>query len=190
MLKELFQKNRSYRRFDESVRISNEQLRSWIELARFSASGRNMQPLKYVTSVDKKLNAEIFQHLAWAGYLTNWKGPAEGERPAAYLVVLHDKSLSSQYFCDDGIAVQSILLGAVNDGFGGCILGSVNRAKVARLFNLPAHLEILWVVALGKPVEKVVLHDLEGSDIRYWRDEENVHHVPKRTLDELIVAMK
>lgn len=183
---ELIRTNRSYRRFHQSERITVEQLEKWISLARFSASGRNMQPLKYALSTEESMNNEIFGHLAWAGYLTDWAGPSEGEKPAAYIVVLHDKYISDNYFCDDGIAMQSILLGAVSDGYGGCIIGSVNRAKVAAMLNLPPHLHILWVIALGKPAESVILHDLEGDNIRYWRDENNIHHVPKRKLKELI----
>ena len=183
---ELIMKNRSYRRFVESKRISAEQIGRWIGLARYSASGRNMQPLKYAVSTSPEVNAAIFPHLAWAGYLADWKGPAEGERPAAYIAVLHDTSLSDKYYCDDGIAIQSILLGAVEEGYGGCILGSVNRREIARILELPPHLPILWVLALGKPAETVLLHDLEGDDIRYWRDPEGNHHVPKRKTEELI----
>lgn len=189
MISELIKRNRSYRRFQEEERITGEMLFRWIELARFSASGRNMQPLKFAVSANKELNERIFPNLAWAGYLTDWGGPAEGERPAAYIAVLHDKSLSEKYYCDDGIAMQSILLGAVEDGYGGCIIGSVNRARVARILELPEHLEILWMIALGKPAETVILHDLEGSDIRYWRDEDGIHHVPKRKLEDLIFSI-
>lgn len=185
-IRELVEKNRSYRRFDQSAGITTAQLEKWIELARFSASGRNMQPLKYALSTGKVLNDQIFSHLAWAGYLTDWDGPAEGERPVAYIAVLHDRQVSEKYFCDDGIAMQSILLGATEDGYGGCIIGSVNRKKVAELLKLPAHMEILWIVALGKPAEKVVVEDAEGENIRYWRDENDIHHVPKRTLNDLI----
>jgi len=186
MIRDLVMRNRSYRRFDQKVRISEKIIMEWIALARFSSSGRNMQPLKYVISTGEEVNAEIFQHLAWAGYLTSWPGPEEGERPAAYVVVLLDTSLAENYYCDDGIAMQSILLGATEEGFGGCIIGSVNKVKVARILNLPDHLKILWVMALGKPVEEVVLEDVADGEIRYWRDEHRVHHVPKRKLEEII----
>jgi nitroreductase len=190
MIEGLIKKNRSFRRFHESERISAEQLKKWIELVRFCPSGRNMQPLKYFGVTDAKMNAGIFQHLAWAGYLTDWNGPAEGERPAAYIVVLQDKQISEQHFCDDGIAIQSILLGAVEDGYGGCIIGSINRAKVAKLLLLPENLEILWIIALGKPAEKVVIEDIQDNDVKYWRDKNGVHHVPKRKPDELIYCIK
>ena len=186
-LSALVKMNRSYRRFDQNVRISAEQIKRWIELSRFTPSGRNMQPLKYVISTDDKLNSQLFEQLAWAGYLKDWKGPEQGERPSAYIAVLRDKSLSENIFCDDGIAIQTILLGAASDGYGGCIVGSYNKARVNAILKLPEHLDILWMIALGKPVETIVLEDLEGDDIRYWRDEAQVHHVPKRKLETLIV---
>lgn len=186
MIRDLIIKNRSYRRFDSSQKISFNQIKKWIELARFSASGRNMQTLKYVVNVEDKTNSEIFKNLGWAGYLADWAGPKENERPVAYITVLHDKSLSENYYCDDGIAIQSTLLGAVEDGFGACIIGTVNKNKVAKILNLPDHLKILWVIALGKPVEECVLEELNNNDIKYWRDDNEIHHVPKRSLDEII----
>lgn len=186
---ELIRKNRSYRRFDEKVSIRGDQLVKWIELARFTPSGRNMQPLKYIGSVNRDINAGIFQNLGWAGYLSDWNGPTEGERPSAYIIVLHDKSISENRYCDDGIAVQSILLGAVEGGYGGCIIGTVNKEKVAKLLHLPDHFEILWILALGKPVETVVVEDMKDNEVKYWRDKNQVHHVPKRKLDELIYSI-
>ena len=186
MIRDLILKNRSYRRFDESVKIPQDKIKEWVELARFSASGRNMQPLKYAICTDEPVNKQIFQHLGWAGYLTDWQGPEEGERPVAYIAVLHDKSLANNYFCDDGIAIQSILLGAAEEGFGGCIIGSVNKGKVAKILRLPEHLDILWMIALGKPAEQSVTEDIKEGDIKYWRDKDAVMHVPKRTLEELI----
>jgi len=187
MIRDLVIKNRSYRRFDQSVKISAENIIKWIELARFSASGKNAQPLKYAYSVSEEINEQLFPHLGWAGYLKDWKGPAEGERPAAYISVLNDKSISENHYCDDGIAMQNILLGAVEDGFGGCIIGSVNKVKVKEILNLPEHFELLWIIALGKPAEEVVIETVANDNIKYWRDEKEVHHVPKRPLDEIIV---
>ena len=190
MLKELILKNRSYRRFYQSEKISKSQLHDWIDLARNSASARNSQSMKYIVSTDETFNAQIFEQLSWAGYLTTWKGPEEGERPSAYIVLLNDTLITGNYFCDDGIAMQSILLGATEAGFGGCIIHSVNRTKLRELLNLSEQYEILYVVALGKPKETVVLEEMKNSDIKYWRDENLVHHVPKRPLDEIILEVK
>ncbi|MCK3684028.1 nitroreductase family protein [Maribellus sp. YY47] len=189
MLRNLILKNRSYRRFNPDFKLLPEQIEKWIDLARLTASGRNMQPLKYAIVTEPELCESIFPFLGWAGYLSDWKGPAEHERPVAYVMVLKDKTISDNHYCDDGIAMQSILLAAVEDGCGGCIIGSVNKSKVARLLELPSHLELLWAIALGKPAEEVVI-DTAGDDIKYWRDEKDIHHVPKRALTEVLVLKK
>ena len=113
----------------------------------------------------------------------------DGERPAAYIVILGDKTISQAFGCDHGIAAQSILLGATEMGLGGCMIGSVNRAELSLVMSIPPEYEILLVIALGKPKETVVLEAVgPGGDIRYWRDEHAVHHVPKRSLSEIIVG--
>ncbi|MFP4060866.1 MAG: nitroreductase family protein [Bacteroidales bacterium] len=188
-IKELVLKNRSYRRFDQSHAISIETLKGFIELARISPSAKNAQPLKYILSNEAKKNEQIFECLAWAGYLKEWAGPMEGERPSAYIVMMADHSITDNYFCDHGIAAQSILLGAVEKGLGGCIIASVQRKKLAEILQLPGHLEIVQVISLGKPVEKVVLEEMgKDGNFEYWRDAESVHHVPKRKLDDLIIT--
>ena len=190
MLKDLILKNRSYRRFYQSERISKSQLTDWIDLVRCSASARNSQSLKYILSTDEPLNAQIFEQLAWAGYLSYWPGPEEGERPSAYIVMLHDTLIPGSYLCDDGIAAQSILLGATEAGFGGCIIYSVNRNKLKEILKLTDQFDIIQVLALGKPKETVVLEELKNGDFKYWRDENQVHHVPKRSLDEIILEIR
>lgn len=191
MFADLVLKNRSYRRFYEDVPIGLDTLRELVNLARLTPSARNMQPLKYVLCCERETNAAIFATLAWAGYLPDWPGPVEGERPSAYIVVLGDKTLSQSFGVDHGIAMQTILLGAVEKGLGGCIIGSIQREKLRQILGIPERFEILNVVALGKPKEVVVL-DPVGPDgnIKYWRDKDQVHHVPKRSLEELIVAEK
>ncbi|NOX88866.1 MAG: nitroreductase family protein [Calditrichaeota bacterium] len=187
-LKELIKKNRSCRRFKQHEQIPLSELEELIELARLSASASNLQPLKYILSSDPETNAKIFPHLAWAGYLTDWQGPAEGERPAAYIIILADKRIKYPLDCDHGIAAQSILLGATEKGYAGCIIGSIKRKKLMQILNIPDHFEILLVLALGKPNETIVLEEVgKDGDIRYWRDEQGIHHVPKRPLNEIII---
>jgi nitroreductase len=190
MLKNLIVKNRSYRRFYEGEPITLETLQELLELARLSASAANRQPLKYLLSCDPQKNSKIFSHLAWAGYLRDWPGPAEEERPAAYIVILADTEISEDVGCDHGIAAQSILLGAVEKGLGGCMIGAIQKQELRQALALPSRYEILLVIALGKPKETVKLESVGAdNDIKYWRDAEGVHHVPKRTLDELIIDL-
>jgi nitroreductase len=185
-----FEKNRSYRRFYQECEIPEEELLRMIDAARLSPSSRNVQPIKYFISADRKLNERIFGTLAWAGYLKDWDGPAEGERPSAYIIQLHDKDISAGYSCDHGITAQSILLQAVDAGFGGCIIASVKREQLAGILELPEKFDIIQVLALGKPKETVVIEDMKDNDCKYWRDAESVHHVPKRSVKEMVWSYK
>jgi len=189
MIAELIKQNRSCRRFVQDHPVAAETLRELIDLARCSASAANRQPLKYITSSDPKKNEAIFDCLGWAAYLKNWPGPGPGERPAAYIIITGDTRIATNYWCDHGIASQSILLGAREIGLAGCIFGAINKPRLKKACAIPDELEILLVLAIGKPAETIVLEKvgLDG-DIKYWRDNQEVHHVPKRSLEEIIVT--
>ena len=189
MIRDLVIENRSCRRFYQNVAIERETLRELVDLARLSASASNRQPLKYILSCDPEKNALIFQCLGWAGALKDWPGPSEGERPSAYIVILGDTEISKTFGCDHGIAAQSIFLGAREKGLGGCIHGSVKKGELCKALGISPRYEVLLVLSLGKPKEKVVLEILEpDGDFNYWRDSDGVHHVPKRRLDDIITG--
>lgn len=188
MLHDMVMSNRSCRRFHQDVAIDRDTLVALVDLARLSASGANRQPLKYILSSDAETNARIFPTLAWAGYLADWGGPQEGERPSAYIVVLGDTEIAPTFGIDHGIAAQSIMLGAAERGYGGCMIASIRKEALRAALEIPDRYEVLLVLALGKPKEQVQI-DPVGPDgsIRYWRDAAQVHHVPKRALDEIIL---
>ncbi len=189
MIKDLIKKNRSYRRFDNSFSIPIDSLRELIDFARLSPSGANLQPLKFIISNSPLTNAKIFPCLAWAGYLKDWDGPVESERPSAYIIILGDKNIKNEFDCDCGIAAQSILLGAAEKGLGGCMIGSINREQLSEELNINSQFKILLAIALGKPVEEVQIEEVKSpDDIKYWRDGSRIHHVPKRPLAEIILT--
>jgi nitroreductase len=189
MIKDLVFKNRTYRRFDQGFAVGMDTLRDLVDLARLSGSAGNKQPLKYILSCDPAKNATIFEHLAWAGYLKEWPGPVEGERPSAYIVMLGDKEISPSFDFDNGISAQTILLGAVEKGLGGCMIASIQRPKLRVTLNIPERYEILLVIALGRPVETVIIEAVKSDgDVKYWRDGEGRHYVPKRALDDIVLA--
>jgi nitroreductase len=188
MIEDLIRRNRSCRRFLQDQPVSRETLQWLVNLARISASAANLQPLKYVLSCDPEQNAAIFSCLAWAGYLKDWPGPAEGEQPAAYIVILGDREITTNLGCDHGIAAQSILLGAREKGLAGCMIGSIKKDQLRRLLELSERYDVLLVLALGRPREKAVLTDVgPDGNIKYWRDDAGVHYVPKRTLEEIMI---
>lgn len=187
-MSEMVRKNRSYRRFDQSKPVTAQTLHELAGLTRYCASATNMQPLRYALVADPAKCAEVFECLAWAGYLTDWPGPAEGERPTGYVVMLCEGKSGPWTRADMGIAAQTILLGAVEKGLGGCMLGALKREPLAEVLGLGDGYEIMLVVALGVPAETVVIDDLEpGGDVKYWRDEASVHHVPKRRTGDVVL---
>ena len=189
MVKDLIMKNRSYRRFHENEPVSVDDLKELLELARCSGSGGNVQPIKFMLSCDPETNGKIFPHLAWAGGLPDWNGPEEGERPAAYIIILGDTDISSGFGVNHGIAAQSILLGAVEKGLGGCMLGSIKRERVREELAIPERFEILLIIALGKPAEEICIEPVgKNGNIQYWHDQNGVHHVPKRDIEEIIIG--
>jgi nitroreductase len=186
-IKELFIKNRSIRRFYQDYPITIGLLREFIDCARLSPSARNLQPMRYILSCDPEKNKKIFPHLGWAGYLVDWPGPVEGERPSAYIIVCADTTIAEQVRWDDGICAHSILLSATDAGFGGCMIGTINKNGLSDALGISKRYEIYLVVALGKPKEIVEVDPVVNNDIKYYRDLNGVHHVPKRALDVIIL---
>lgn len=189
MLRELITGTRSCRRFQGDHPIERGTLKELIDLARLGASAGNKQSLRYILSCDGEKNALIYPHLGWAAYLKDWRGPAVNERPSAYIIILDHRETTLSFGCDYGIAAQNIMLGATERGLGGCMIASVNRKGLSEALSIPDIYDICLVLALGKPGEEVVLEKVGASgDIKYWRDEKDVHHVPKRSLGDIIIG--
>lgn len=190
ILKRLLEEDRSIRRFDANREISIEELEKLVELTRYCSSGRNLQPLRYRIVHIKEDRDKVYPLLKWAGYLTDWDGPEPQERPVAYLVQCLDTRLGKNCLCDDGLQLQTITLGARALGIGACIIKAFNAPALSKELGLEEYYEPRYVLALGYPVEKVVLEDMSGesdADYKYYRTVDRVHHVPKRPLSELLI---
>lgn len=188
MLEDLVKRNRSYRRFFEDEMISRETLLKLIDLARMTPSGANKQTLRYYVACDQETNEKIFPALGWAAYFKDWKGPEVGERPSAYIVLVQDEKQKVIGGPAYGIAAQTMLLGAAELGLGGCMIGNLQHSVLREALSIPENLEILLVIALGKPKECVVIDEIElDESIKYWRDENQIHHVPKLKLKNIVM---
>lgn len=186
---DLVKKNRSRRSFDQTKKISEDTLLELCELARLCPAAMNLQPLKYRLVTSEEECANMAANTRWASCLTK-KLPPAGHGPSAFIVLCHDTSIVEQkpiFLIDVGIAAQTIMLGAVERGFGGCILGSGDPKTISELLDLPAHLSPALVLGLGAPDETVVLTEAQNGEVKYYRDENDVHYVPKRPLDEIIL---
>ena len=167
-------------------------LTAWVDAARLVASSGNAQPLRYAIVSDERACERVFSCCAWAKALPDWPGPVPGERPSAYVVVCrdNDRTLADTFTAwDEGIAAQTIMLQAVEAGFGGCIIASFKKRSMAEALGVDAdRFQPDLVLALGKPVEDVRIVDLPaGGATEYWRDEAGVHYVPKRALSSVLL---
>jgi len=188
MFKDLVAENRSYRRFYGEKPVSKETLMDLTDMARIVPSGMNRQAMRYRLSFTKEENALVYSTLGWAGYYKDWDGPVEEERPTAYIVCLHDLSLGKPIALDAGIAVQTIALAAVEKELGCCILLNCRHEELFCLLHIDKErYAFCGVIAIGYPLEKVQLEDMKNGDFHYYRTTDGVQHVPKRTLDELII---
>lgn len=191
MLRELLISCRSYRGFDESRRISKEELLEFVDLTRYCAASMNVQPLKYRILCEKEEVDRMQPLTGWAKQLPHLVLPHPGKCPTAFIIICQDTDVDAtagRFQRDVGIAAQTMLLAAAEKGLGGCMIGSFHAGRVAEAFALPENIKPMLVVAFGKPDEKVVLTELpKDGDFRYYRDENDVHYVPKRRLEDIVL---
>ena len=191
MLTDLVKKNRSYRGFDESCPVTEEQLLALVELSRWTPSGANAQPLKYHIVWEKEETEGLLALTRWAAALPQLKLPREGKHPTAFIVILQDLSIVSKPGAADkdvGIAAQTMMLGAAEAGLGGCMIANFDHERVRAFLKTEEKLEPVLILALGKPAEEIRVVPLEkGQKTAYWRDEADIHYVPKRRTEDILV---
>lgn len=184
----LLKRDRSVRRFDESRRIDEGTLKHLVELARYCASGRNLQPLRYRIVTNENECSDVFDTLAWAGYYKDWPGPEPGQRPTAYLVQCLDTELCQDCLCDDGLQLQAITLGATALGISGCIIKAFNAPRMSEILKLEKRYRPRYVLALGYQAEEVCIVPMgPDGNIKYYRNDSDRQCVPKRSIDDLII---
>ena len=190
MLKDLILASRSYRSFDQSVKITREMLSDWVDHARLSPSSINLQMLKFRIVYREEECRAVLPLTRWAGKIKHMKLPPDGHEPVAYVIVCADATVSpnaESFLKDVGICSQSIMLAAAESGFGGCMIGSFSPAEISSALHLSKELTPMLVLALGKPDEEVRLTDAaEDGSVTYYR-ENGIHYVQKRALKDLIV---
>lgn len=191
MLKELVIKNRSYRGFDENYSFTREQLESYIDLTRYTASSVNAQPLKYKIVYEKNEVEAVRPLTRWARALPDMVLPHPNMHATAFIIICQDTDISpnlARYQKDIGIVAQTITLAAVEDGLGGCMIGNFTPDEVKETLNLAENLTPMLIIALGKPAEEIVIKEIDNDEsTKYYRDENDVHYVPKRKLKDILI---
>ncbi len=186
MIKDLLKATRSVRRYDESRKITCEQLQEIAEAVRLCPSAANMQRLRLALVVEQEQSGEVFDTLAFAALLRPWVRPDVGERPVAYIVIMADREADVNLSIDAGIIAEAMLLTAKEQGIAGCMFRSFDKEKLTRVLGKDGYYPLL-VLSLGYPGEMVVLETAVDGDLKYYRDGEGVHHVPKLALEDVII---
>ena len=191
MLSELVKKNRSYRGYDHTRKITREELLELAEAARLCPSSVNMQPFKYYLACEEEKVDAIQKETHWARNLPELQLPHPGKEPTAFIVICQDDRVNEnlgRFQRDVGIVAQTMLLRAVEMGLGGCMIGNFSADSVKKTIGLDEHIHPLLIVAFGKPDEEIILTDVgEDGKTAYYRDEEERHYVPKRALRDIII---
>ena len=191
MLKELVIKNRSYRGFDENYSFTREQLEGYIDLTRYTASSVNAQPLKYKIVYEKNEVEAVRPLTRWARALPDMVLPHPNMHATAFIIICQDTDISpnlARYQKDIGIVAQTITLAAVEDGLGGCMICNFTPDEVKETLNLAENLTPMLIIALGKPAEEIIIKEIEnGESTKYYRDENDIHYVPKRKLKDILI---
>ena len=192
MFKDLVKKNRSYRGYDESYRFTKEELADFVDHARLAPSSVNAQPFRYYLAWKKEETDRIQALTKWARALPQMELPHKGMCPTAFIVICQDTRIGEslqRYQKDVGIVAQTMLLAAAEKGLGGCMIGNFQAGEVKKELKLPEYLAPMLIVAFGKPAETIVLTELEeGGSSSYYRDEKDVHYVPKRKLEDILIS--
>ncbi len=190
MLRDLVLDNRSYRSFDESLPVTEEMLTAWVDNARLTPSAVNAQPLKYKLIATQAGVEKLLPHTAWAGLLKDVTLPPEGHHPTGFIVICHDTTVRENVASsekDVGIAAMTILLSAVEAGFGGCMIGAFDRDRVGEVLRISEKYVPVLLIALGKPDETVILTEPQDkNNVQYFRNH-GLHFVPKRKLDDILI---
>ena len=183
---ELVLKRRSIRRF-KNIPIRYEILEKCVNAARLAPSAHNLQPLEYIIVDDEQLLPKVFDMLRWAAYISPAGDPPPGHRPTAYIVVLIKEGAGYKGLenYDAGLAVENMILVALEEGVGSCCIYNINRDGLRELLNVPEDYIISLVLPLGYPDESPVVEEFTGSP-KYWKDKDNVLHVPKRGLKDIL----
>ena len=191
-LKELVRTNRSYRGYDETRRLTREELEDFVDCARLAPSSVNAQPFRYYLAWEKEEADRIQALTKWARALPDMTLPHPGHCPTGFVVICQDTRLGEslqRYLKDVGIVAQTMLLAAAERELGGCMIGNFNGDEVKKELELPEYLVPMLIVAFGKPDETIVLEEIEeGDSVQYYRDAQDVHHVPKRKLADIVIC--
>ncbi|MEW6009267.1 MAG: nitroreductase family protein [Candidatus Omnitrophota bacterium] len=176
---------RSIRKFKQK-QIPKKVIEKILESARLGPSAANLQPCEFIVVDEPERKGELFSALKWAGYIAPSGNPSKEERPLTYIVTITDSRKSKDWaLIDASIAMENMILTAWNEGIASCWLGAIDKERIRQILAVPSYYNVEFVLALGYSAEKSVLEEYK-RDVKYWKDDSGVMHVPKRSLKDIV----
>jgi nitroreductase len=168
-------------------------LEKCVDAARLAPTAMNSQLCEYFIADDNKLVFEILDSVAfWGGIPKPEGGWAPEKKPVAYIIVLINLELEKERGCgrtnafiDVGIVLENMVLVALEQGIGTCIMTGIDKSRVGKIINAPSKYEVAAMLALGYPDESLAL-EIATDSVKRWVDENNVRHIPKRQLEDVL----
>lgn len=132
----------------------------------YAPSAVNMRPWHFVVIDKKDLMEKIMKVHPYSRML---KTASHAVLVCGDLNQQHDQGY---WLADCGAATQNLLISAKGMGIGSCWVGVYPREQrmkdLKRIFNLPGHIEVFSLVALGYPAEEKSLPErFEKEKIHY-----------------------
>ena len=174
-------------RFYQQKPVPQEDLRFMIDAARQTSSASNLQRLRFIVVTTPSKVLEVLSKTAWAGLVKPRRTPVAGVTgPTAFIAVTAPENANGIVYADAGAAIQSMQLAAWSKGLGCCWIGSIDKAAMKQILQVPEGREVMFVVSVGYPAEAPCSEDVHSVDkIAYYLDDANRLHVPKLAQEEI-----
>jgi nitroreductase len=144
---EAIQERKSIRAYRDKP-IPRETIERLLEAGRLAPSAGNSEPWHFITVTHVEKRKTLSKGL-YAKFIT--------QAPLAIVVCGDKKASADWYAVDASLAVENMVLSAVGEGLGTCIVGSFTEADVKALLKIPERFEVIVIIAVGYPREKLDL---------------------------------
>ena len=127
--------------------VPEEVLAKVMEAARLAPSAGNVQPWHFIIVREEEKRVRIAKGCRYGKFLD--------ESPVV-IIACGDKRASPHWYAvETAIALEHVVMASTALGLGTCWIGMFKEEEIREILNLPENFEIVALMALGYPREKV-----------------------------------
>ena len=184
-LDELLLRNRSQRGYNNAYKVRREELERIVGVCSKVPSARNQQVLRFRLVTHDQGADIVLRNIRLGAALPELHLPFPGTEPEAFIIICCTIPENKMVDVDLGMAIQSMLLKAVEMGLNGITIGAFNKGELVKELDLPY--EPLMVLAIGKGIEKIELVPIHPDESHAYYRKDGIHYVPKVRVNDLLV---